>query len=60
MTNLERSNLTNANLTDAIVEHTNLCGANLTGVVGLYQSQLDNAYGNAKTILPDGLTIKEG
>ena len=58
LTDLERANLKSANLSGAVFEHTNLSGANLTDVVGLEQSQLDHAYGDLKTILPDGLSIK--
>jgi uncharacterized protein YjbI with pentapeptide repeats len=45
-------------LEDCEFEGANLSGANLSEVIGLNQGQLDQACGNEKTILPEGLSIK--
>jgi hypothetical protein len=47
---LYRANLRNANLEDAQLD-----GANLSLVEGLTQAQIDAAYGDAATTLPEGL-----
>jgi uncharacterized protein YjbI with pentapeptide repeats len=56
--NLNNANLEMANLTDAALRLADLSGANLKGVKGLTQRQLDTACGDANTVLPKGLTVK--
>ena len=55
--------LTNTVFGDAILDESNfqgadLSGANLFDVNGLRQEQLDQACGNEKTVLPEGLSIR--
>lgn len=45
-------------LDDSIFLDANLSGANLFDVNGLRQEQLDQACGNEKTVLPEGLSIR--
>lgn len=47
--------LVGANLTGADLKDARLYGANLSGAVGLVQTQLDAARGDASTRLPAGL-----
>lgn len=71
-TRMNRANLSKANLdqasfvgawlggsdlTGASMAGTNLSGAELPGVSGLTQGQLDQACGDAATVLPKGLRI---
>jgi hypothetical protein len=56
--NLDFANLTGANLGTANLTGANLSTANLTNVKNLNQTQLDEACGNLKTKLPEGLTLK--
>ena len=56
--NLWWANLRDANLRDANLSGANLSGANLSGAKNLTQEQLDEAFGDENTILPEGLTIK--
>lgn len=70
---LTHGNFTDADFSNAIMTNTlfgdailddckfkgaNLSGANLFEVIGLNQDQLDQACGNEKTILPEGLSIR--
>ncbi len=62
--NLKRANLSNAHLEGANLSAVNLQGANLTGThlegvdlsktLGLTQDQIESAYGDVNTILPNG------
>lgn len=45
----------NSDLTDASFDKAELFGADFTNVKGLRQSQIDKAFGNTMTILPEGL-----
>jgi uncharacterized protein YjbI with pentapeptide repeats len=56
--NLSGANLSYANLSRANLSGTDLSGADLSGAANLTQTQLDKACGNAKTKLPEGLTLK--
>jgi pentapeptide repeat protein len=60
---LANANLSGANLYRANLSATGLSGANLNGAKlrdakGLTQTQLDEACGDSKTKLPEGLTLK--
>jgi len=55
--NLEGADLREANLGDADLRGTNLRGADLSEAIGLTQPQLDSAYGDKATVLPDDLTV---
>jgi uncharacterized protein YjbI with pentapeptide repeats len=60
---LHRANLSGANLSGANLSGTNLSGAhldgtNLSGAKGLTQTLLEGACRDAKTKLPEGLTLK--
>ena len=55
---LQRACLVEANLTRANLQEANLQGANLQGARNLVQEQLDQACGDEKTQLPEGLEIK--
>lgn len=50
---LRGADMSGADLTGADLRGANLAGANLTGAVFLTQSQLDSAFGDASTRLPD-------
>jgi uncharacterized protein YjbI with pentapeptide repeats len=52
---LFKANLSGANLSVATLSNADLSGANLSGAVGLTQTQLDGACGDANTKLPEGL-----
>jgi len=54
---LREANLCGANLHDASLAQAALEGADLSGASGLTQAQLNRACGDARTRLPDGLTI---
>lgn len=54
---LERAILSGANLENAKLQHANLSGANLSDVIGLTQDQLNDAYGDSRTIIPLGLKL---
>jgi len=61
--NLKGAHLQGANLKRAWLEGANLTGARLEGADlswarGLTQKQLDSAYSDAETKLPEGLTVK--
>ncbi len=59
---LTGANLSGVTLSNAILGYgdyrANLSGANLSGAKGITQTQLDAACGDAKTKLPEGLTLK--
>jgi hypothetical protein len=55
-THLEGARLMQAHLEGAFLIRAHLEGADLEGVTGLKQEQLDRAYGNAETRLPEGMT----
>jgi hypothetical protein len=57
--NLSRADLWLAKLSNAKLSNADLSGANLSRAVGLTQTQLNDACGNADTKLPEGLTIKQ-
>ena len=52
---LTGAKLTGADFTDAYLYKTGIAGADLSGVVGLQQEQLDSACGDQATKLPAGL-----
>lgn len=66
---LERTNLTNADLrgalldnsdfTGSVLEGTLLYGASLLNVRNLFQHQIDQAYGDETTLLPEDLTLPQ-
>ncbi len=56
--NLRSAKLQEANLSSAKLQEANLSRADLTGAKNLFQTQLDQACGDKKTKLPDGLTIE--
>lgn len=51
--------LAGADFTNADFEETNLKGADLRGAKGLTQLQIDRAFGDINTYLPDGLKLKD-
>jgi uncharacterized protein YjbI with pentapeptide repeats len=53
---LEGAFLSEAHLEGAFLKDAHLEGANLMGANGLTQAQIDAAFGNAATKLPEGLT----
>jgi Pentapeptide repeats (8 copies) len=53
--NLSGARLVGANLYRANLEYADLSGANLSKVKGLTQTQLDDAWGDARTRLPTGV-----
>ena len=53
--NLSRAVIVNSMWTNANLEQANLCGANLTGGLRLEQEQINKAYGDVYTKLPEGL-----
>jgi len=55
-TNFQGANLEGALLLDANFEGAQLSGANIRKATLLTQAQIDTAFGNSKTQLPDGLT----
>jgi uncharacterized protein YjbI with pentapeptide repeats len=55
---LIRAKLQGADLGKANLERADLAGADLTDAKGLTQKQLDEAFGDDNTKLPEGLTIK--
>jgi hypothetical protein len=55
---LRRADLMTATLIDAKLSGAHLTGANLSGAVGLTQTQLNDACGDADIKLPEGLTIE--
>jgi uncharacterized protein YjbI with pentapeptide repeats len=57
---LDRASLSDAELTDADLSGARLYGADLRETTGLTQEQLNSAYGNANTQLPDGLQRPDG
>lgn len=58
--NLQRANLVGAHLEEADLEGADLGGAHLEEVSGLTQGQLEQAFGNEHTRLPDYLRRPEG
>jgi uncharacterized protein YjbI with pentapeptide repeats len=54
--NLAEAHLAGAHLSGAKLWEAHVEGADLAGAVGLTQEQLNMAYGDDRTILPDGLT----
>jgi hypothetical protein len=56
--NLSGANLSEANLSDANLRGADLSDAKLSDAKNLTQTQLDEACGNSKTKLPEGLTLK--
>lgn len=55
--NLTGASFAGANLSRAVMFKTNLAGADLSGAVGLQQQQLDEACGDAATLLPPALSV---
>jgi uncharacterized protein YjbI with pentapeptide repeats len=55
---LESSIVEKALFSNASLKNTNLSSVDLSTSLGLTQKQLDEAYGNEHTILPDGLKIR--
>jgi uncharacterized protein YjbI with pentapeptide repeats len=55
---LSNADLNNADLNNSILNYAHLSDANLSDVKNLMQTQLDDACGNAKTKLLEGLTLK--
>lgn len=53
--NLSYTNLVGTNLKEAKLDEANLCGADLTRAKNIEQQQIDSAFGNSNTILPDYL-----
>ena len=56
---LVREDFRGADLRFADLSGANLTGADLSGAENLTQEQLDKACGNADTMLPEGLTLKD-
>ena len=52
------ANLRGANLNGTVLFRADFSGADLTNAKKLKQDRLDRACGDAKTRLPDGLTIR--
>lgn len=53
--NLQDADLTGAQLQSARMQGANLCGANLRDAKGLTQDQVDAAFGDAATHLPEAM-----
>jgi uncharacterized protein YjbI with pentapeptide repeats len=56
LANLTKAFLFKSNLTESSLVGTRLGGVDLAPASGLGQSQLDHARGDARTVLPTGLT----
>ena len=56
--NLQGARLIRADLRGAKLQGADISGANLSSAENLAQQQLDEACGNAGTLLPEGLSIK--
>ncbi|MGV6838971.1 MAG: pentapeptide repeat-containing protein [Planktomarina sp.] len=54
--NLSGAQLQRADLSGAQLQGANLCGADMTDATGLTQDQINSAFGDAATKLPEGLT----
>jgi uncharacterized protein YjbI with pentapeptide repeats len=57
---LRQAQLTDADLTEAVLYMARLEATDLSGTKGLTQHQLDEACGDAATVLPDGLAAPSG
>ena len=48
---------TKANLDNTYLNHADLCGANLKSAINLNRDQVETAFINKKTLLPDSIPI---